>query len=62
MYSPMWNEIQPQFNFTITGPTRKCVSTNINTNMPVNYGWKLIDCTNELPVICETFGCIKGLL
>lgn len=62
MYSPIWNQLEPLNNMSFTEPRKMCVSFNVNFDSSEDYGWKLKDCDKELPVICETFGCLKGLI
>lgn len=60
MYSPMWQVLQPRYNFTGSDSSRLCISLNIDLDSVEDYGWKLKNCVEELPIICETFACIHG--
>lgn len=60
IYNPLWNALEPQIDVSSKEVTR-CISINFNADSSNEYGWKLKDCTEELPTICETFGCLHGI-
>ncbi|KAI6233707.1 hypothetical protein M3Y99_00885700 [Aphelenchoides fujianensis] len=56
MYSPIWNEIQPQLAMLVNS-SRLCIMLDVAIDEPERYGWTLKNCEEDFPIICETFGC-----
>uniref|UniRef100_A0A914I2G3 Uncharacterized protein n=1 Tax=Globodera rostochiensis TaxID=31243 RepID=A0A914I2G3_GLORO len=55
IYNPAWASLEPHLANSESG--RWCISWGAALLDETNFGWHLRNCTDQLPVICQTFAC-----
>ncbi|KAK6026217.1 Low-density lipoprotein receptor domain class A, partial [Ostertagia ostertagi] len=53
IYNPIWATDEPHGS---TDPFDKCIALDLRSEASV--GWRLVNCTERLPTLCETFACM----
>ncbi|XGW24491.1 hypothetical protein V3C99_006145 [Haemonchus contortus] len=53
IYNPIWATDEPHWS---VDPFGKCVALDLRSEASV--GWRLLNCTERLPALCETFACM----
>ncbi|KAK5969655.1 hypothetical protein GCK32_012570, partial [Trichostrongylus colubriformis] len=53
IYNPLWAIDEPHLS---TNLRTKCVALDLRSE--ATAGWRLLDCVERLPILCETFACM----
>jgi len=58
VYNPLWSSVEPQLLNVSEG--RWCIAWSTNYQSSIDYGWRVRECSIQLPLVCQTFVCYSG--
>ncbi|CAB3407242.1 unnamed protein product [Caenorhabditis bovis] len=57
IYNPLWAQGQPPKDQSMDELKSECIAIDMRSRQ--DFGWRVVPCSTNLPIICQNFACVK---
>ncbi|CAI2318408.1 unnamed protein product [Caenorhabditis sp. 36 PRJEB53466] len=58
VYNPLWARGQPPETLPTADFTHSCLALDLRNSS--NFGWRVLPCSLQLPILCQNYACLLG--